>query len=164
MALESLTGSRIGVRVLRDEHHARVEAWYGEAASAAYQDRTIEELHSGSLVAITPPGDDAPIGLIEYEVRDGWLDIPFIALAKPYRGWGYGSEALRLVEKWAVREGVASRFRAAVDVRNGLGLYFWLRLGYRPAVGEFDWPSGGERDKMPMVREASGGVSGRSGD
>ena len=64
--------------------------------------------------------------------------MPFIALAKAYRGWGYGSEAVRLLEEWAVRERIAERFRADVDVRNGLGLYFWLRLGYRPADGGQD--------------------------
>ena len=96
------------------------------------------------------PEVDEPIGLLEYEMREGWLTVTFIALAKAYRGWGYGSEAVRLLEGWASREGVAERFRAEVDARNGLGLYFWLRLGYRPA----GWHADGGRDSMAMVREA----------
>jgi GNAT superfamily N-acetyltransferase len=61
--------------------------------------------------------------------------VEFIALAEAYRGWGYGSETVRLLEEWAIREELAERFRAEVSARNGLGLYFWLRLGYRPAEG-----------------------------
>ena len=37
-----------------------------------------------------------------------------------------------MLEEWAERKGVAKRFRAEVPLVNGLGLYFWLRLGYRP--------------------------------
>ena len=84
---------------------------------------------------------------------DGWLVTTFIALAKGHRGWGYGSEAVRLLEEWAAREVIATRFRAEVDLRNGLGLYFWLRLGYRPArKDEFGWQEEGEADRMAMVR------------
>ena len=32
------------------------------------------------------------------------LTVGFIALAKAYRGWGYGSEAVRLLEEWGLRE------------------------------------------------------------
>jgi hypothetical protein len=35
----------------------------------------------------------------------------------------------------AIERGLGERFRADVDVMNGLGLYFWLRLGYRPVEG-----------------------------
>jgi RimJ/RimL family protein N-acetyltransferase len=102
------------------------------------------------LFAITQAEADEPIGLAEYRLDGEWLTVPFIALAKAYRGWGYGSEAVRLLEEWAVREGRAERFRAEVDARNGLGLYFWLRLGYRPA----EWHAEGGRDSMAMVRTA----------
>lgn len=109
---------------------------------------------NGALV-IERTGADELVGIVEYEVEGGWLTLAFIALAKAYRGWGYGSEAVRLVEDWAIREEVAERFRADVPVSNGLGLYFWLRLGYRPAsAGEFDWQRDVARDKMPMVRWA----------
>ena len=56
----------------------------------------------------------------------------FIAVAPAYRGHGYGSEAIRTLEAEALRRGLASRLRADVHRANGLGFYFWLRLGYRP--------------------------------
>jgi len=40
-----------------------------------------------------------------------------------------------------------------VAVDNGLALYFWLRLGYRPAgAGESSWRPGLDKDIMSMVR------------
>jgi RimJ/RimL family protein N-acetyltransferase len=102
------------------------------------------------LFAITQAEADEPIGLIEYRLDGDWLTVAFIALAKAYRGWGYGSEAVRLVEEWAAREGLAERFRAEVDVRNGLGLYFWLRLGYRPLAAAKEG-----RAVLAMVRDAA---------
>jgi RimJ/RimL family protein N-acetyltransferase len=99
-------------------------------------------------LVIERQAESEPIGIVEYEATDRWLSVVFTALAKAYRGWGYGSEAVRLLEAWAVREGLAKRFRAKVDARNGLGLYFWLRLGYRPGASADDG-----RDAMTMIRE-----------
>ncbi len=82
---------------------------------------------------------DLAVGFVEYRVGDGaegWLTIVDIELEEGSRGWGYGSEAVRMVEEEAVRRGWARRFRAEVEARNGLGVYFWLRLGYRPGEGE----------------------------
>jgi len=153
MGARAIAGKRASLRAIGDEDMAAIDTWYGEAAKAAYQDRSPGELfagHNDTLLAIVRPDEDQPIGLLEYETGNGCLTVPFIALAKAYRGWGYGSEAMRLLEQWAVREGLAERFRAEVDARNGLGLYFWLRLGYRPA----GWHAEGERDSMAMVRES----------
>jgi len=101
------------------------------------------------VLMIERTGESEPVGLMEYGVRDGWLTVPFIALAKTYRGWGSGSEAVRLLEGWAMREGLAERFRVEVPVQNGLGLYFWLRLGYRPLAAAEEG-----RAVLAMVREA----------
>lgn len=49
------------------------------------------------------------------------------------------------MEEQATRLGLASRFRAPLDPDNGLSLYFWLRLGYRPAAAH---------DGIAMIREA----------
>jgi RimJ/RimL family protein N-acetyltransferase len=149
----------VNLRPLNEHDLAAIEIWYEEAARAAYESRSLAELWrsvregSNRLLAIERPDEDETIGLLEYAVRDAWLAVPFIALAKGYRGWGYGSEAVRLLEEWAVRQALATRFRAEVDVRNGLGLYFWLRLGYRPGrKDEFGWQEEGEADRMAMVR------------
>jgi len=153
MGARAIAVTRASLRAIGDEDLAAIDTWLGEAAKAAYENRTSREMFAGqndSLLAIVRSDDDQPIGLLEHEAGNGWLTVSFIALAKAYRGWGYGSEAVRLVEEWAVREGLAGRFRAEVDVRNGLGLYFWLRLGYRPA----GWHAEGGRDSMAMVRES----------
>jgi RimJ/RimL family protein N-acetyltransferase len=154
MGFVVLAGARVQLGDIGANDLTSVAAWYDEAAGAAYEERSIEELRAGAVFAIRHPKNGEPIGLLEYRRDGGWMVIPFIALARDYRGWGYGSEAVRLVEEWAVREEIAARFRAEVDVHNGLGLYFWLRLGYRPAsAGKFDWQGEEARDKMPMVRE-----------
>jgi GNAT superfamily N-acetyltransferase len=160
MGVDALVGSRVVLRALREEDVPGIGAWFGDAAETAHEERSVEDVaaHGGGLTIVQSGADEA-IGLVEYDSAGGWLTVRFIALAKTYRGWGYGSEAVRLVEEWALREGVAKRFRVLVDARNGLGLYFWLRLGYRPAsAGEFDWPSSGGRDMMPMVREGASGI------
>ena len=158
MGALAIAGKRASLRAIGDDDLAAIEVWYAEAATTAYDALRLEERRRQAesrdgLMAIARPDETEPIGLIQYQTsdsQDGWLTVPFIALAKAYRGWGYGSEAVRLLEEWAVREGLAKRFRAEVDARNGLGLYFWLRLGYRPA----GWHAEGGRDSMTMIRES----------
>jgi len=157
--LQRIAAIRVNLRTLHEHDLAAIEIWYEEAARAAYESRSLAELWrsaregSSGLLAIERADEDETIGLLEYAVRDAWLAVPFIALAKGYRGWGYGSEAVRLLEEWPASQRLATRFRAEVDVLNGLGLYFWLRLGYRSArKDEFGWQEEGEADRMAMVR------------
>ncbi len=143
-----------------------IERWYAEAASAVhgagyevgeqnlpYQIEEARGSGSGDLLVIEDAGEPGPIGLVDYR-RDwparGWLAVVFIALAKSYRGWGYGSEAVILLESEAEGAWGVRRFRAEVEVRNGLGLYFWLRLGYRPAAAATDER---RREVVSMVRD-----------
>jgi len=163
MAAEGrIDGRRVSLRSLHEADLAIIDAWYEEAARAAFEEREVEELgcqgvESAGLLAILRADEDEPIGLLEYKVNEGWMAVRFIGLAKAHRGWGYGSEAVRLLEEWALRERIAQRFRAEVDVRNGLGLYFWLRLGYRPAgLGELGSHDEGEAARMAMVRMVAG--------
>jgi RimJ/RimL family protein N-acetyltransferase len=164
MGFAADVGKRVSLRPIRDDDVAAIEVWLDEAVAAAgiphrlplSQDagegRSVDAGDSGVLV-IERMAENGPVGLVEYNVSDGWLTLPFIALAKVYRGWGYGSEAVRLFEEWAVDERLAERLRAEVSVRNGLGLYFWLRLGYRPGTS-----AGNGRDVMTMVREIQTGA------
>jgi len=104
----------------------------------------------GERWGIARARDVHEIGFVAFRVgqpEDGWLTIREIELEEGQRGWGYGSEAVRLLEGVAVERAWAERFRAEVDARNGLGLYFWLRLGYRPAAEE-----SGSSDTLAMVR------------
>ncbi|HKZ51107.1 MAG TPA: GNAT family N-acetyltransferase, partial [Dehalococcoidia bacterium] len=75
---------------------------------------------------------DRPLGFLGYELTGGWLTFRFLVLAPEEQGRGLGSEAVLLLEAEARRRGLARRFRAQAAPDNGLVLYFWLRLGYRP--------------------------------
>jgi GNAT superfamily N-acetyltransferase len=137
-----------------------IEEWWPEAAAAARGvrepvaldglHRMIDETGAGTLV-IARAEDSAPIGLLVYRLADGgWLELRFLAMAKALRGWGYGSEAVRLIEA----SGMARRYAARVADGNGLGLYFWLRMGYRPAdAGQLPQLDNEPEDGITMVRD-----------
>ncbi len=144
-------GARVSLRPFGEADPSEVGSWY--------EGRRLEEARSDpnvTLLAVTNRGDDAPIGVVGYRVgspEDGWLSFDFVAVEPRLRGLGLDSEAVRLLEEDALGRGLAGRFRAGVHQGNGLGLYFWLRLGYRPAVAaESPWPGGAPRDMMAMVR------------
>jgi RimJ/RimL family protein N-acetyltransferase len=157
--------ARITLRPIADDDTALIEPWYGEAATAALRldaPADIETLHrqiaeaaasNGELLVIVrPDSSDDVIGFVDYRLDEpatGWLTIRSIALASGQRGWGYGAEAVRLIEGRTNAE----HFLAGVDPRNGLGLYFWLRQGYRPArPGEIFWRAPDEGGIISMIR------------
>lgn len=72
------------------------------------------------------------IGSIEAHIDVEGATIESVVIEADRRGFGYGGEAVRLIEAWAEAKGV-DRFCASVDQTNGLGVYFLLRLGYRPS-------------------------------
>ena len=109
-----------------------------------------------SLLAITSREGGSIYGVLAYRLgypERGWLSVEAVAVEPGLSGQGYDTEAVRLLEAEALERGLAGRFCAPVRHDNGLGLYFWLRLGYRPATaGENPWPGGAPRDMMAMVR------------
>ena len=164
----SLTrGERIALRPLTEDDLAAVKPWYQEAVAAsrglpAADAPGIQNLYfemeaaqadpDAGLLAIVREADGTVIGLLDYQgnsLASDWLSVGFIALTEGERGWGYGSEAVRLLEA----EAKGGRLRANVDARNGLGLYFWLRLGYRPARPD-EVPGGPQSGMITMVRVA----------
>ena len=118
-----------------------------------------------SLLAITSREGDNIYGVLAYRLgypEEGWLSVEAVAVEPGLNGQGYDAEAVRLLEGEALERGLASRFWAAVRHDDGLGLYFWLRLGYRPAPpGESPWPGGAPRDIMAMIRVPGGADAGR---
>jgi hypothetical protein len=69
-----------------------------------------------------------PIGLVTYELDGGRLLIHELAIARDHRDRGFGAEAVYTIEMLSK----ASESIAFVPVTNGLAVYFWLRIGYRP--------------------------------
>ncbi len=156
----SLAGSRILLRHVADEDLPVIEDWWPEAAATVRGVREpiiVDELHvmiegaGAETLVITRAGDPSPIGLLVCGLPAvGWLEFRFLSLAEGLRGWGYGSEAVGLIED----SGRASRFAAEVYAGNGLGLFFWLRMGYRPAeAGELPWRKREPEGKIAMIRE-----------
>lgn len=151
--------NRIALRKAKRPDLFLVEAWYREAALAVDGGRVPEgdpdlagRFTEGGLWVISRTAHTAPIGLLDAAVgwpTNDWVTIEWLALAAGHRGWGYGSEAVRYIE--AKCRG--SRFLAQIDPRNGLGLYFWLRMGYRPArAEEIFWRSPDEGGIIAMIR------------
>jgi len=98
--------------------------------------------------------DGAVIGEVKCrggEPAAGWLTVRDIVVGEGWRGWGYGSEAVWLLEA----EAQAERFRADVEAGNGLALYFWLRLGYRPGA------AGGGAGRAPSRYHLDGPIGRR---
>ena len=98
------------------------------------------------------------VGALSARLTQGDLVWGWLAVAPAWRARGLAAAAAALVERAAVRAG-AGRARVRVSAANGVALYFWLRLGYRPlppsrasvALGH----DGDDREGTWMLRELS---------
>ncbi len=126
----TLSGSRVALRPMTGDDIASIEPWYGEAAAAVHG---LPPEEAGSIqnlyCQLEEAQSDLDAGLLVLT-----LTLGFILVAPELRGLGYGSKAVRALEAEALQLGLARRFRADVDMGNGLGFYFWLRLGYHAAT------------------------------
>ncbi len=130
------TGDRVALREATEEERAAL-GW--------------EAGHS--ILTITRPDKPPPAGAIAFTIEGDTLTVLRMEIAPEARGRGYGTEAVRLLERWAETERGLRRFEASVPVDQGLALYFWLRLGYRPAAAaEAVWRRDGEEGTISMVR------------
>lgn len=157
------TSGRVTLRPVRRADFWQIEPWYAEASAAVRggeldAEDTIEARFTkanGALLVVAAM-DKEPMGLVEYRVHEpaeGRLSVTFIALKNGRRGFGYGSEAVRALEAWAEKSHKVTSFLSEINPRNGLALYFWLRLGYRPAhAGEVFWRAPDERGIIAMIR------------
>ncbi len=137
-----LTGERVRLRPPAEDDLALLDSWYRPARGGMYGplDTAIPGESSALVIDIT--GRQQTAGLIEYRMGEparGWLTIVFMAIEPALRGWGYGSESVRLLEEAARQSGHAS-FCAPVTATSGLNVYFWLRLGYRLAHADDGLP------------------------
>jgi GNAT superfamily N-acetyltransferase len=109
------------------------------------------------LPANHPPGEASrdPTGVLTYRVdfpAAGWLTIDSLSLSPAHRGRGYGSEAVRAVEEFAAERGL-THVLAEIDAGEGLGFYFWLRLGFRPArLTEIFWRDPNRDGTVAVIR------------
>lgn len=82
---------------------------------------------------LRPPGTppDQPLGACAARIDGRELCWTWLAVDEAWRAYGFGGAAVPVIERAAARQGIASG-RVLVPARNGIALYFWLRLGYRP--------------------------------
>jgi len=123
-----IDGTRVRLRPARDDDIPAIAPWC-DGADVVRPEAAAREL------VITRAGADEPIGLLRYragEPAEGWVTIGCVVLAEEERRRGLGADAVQLFEEAVARRYGVRHFRAGVDAGNGLSLYFWLRLGYRP--------------------------------
>jgi GNAT superfamily N-acetyltransferase len=154
------TVGRVTLRLAKRGDFAAIERWYDSALALAHAERSLEvrfvdaKAAKCDLLAIVA-GDEV-VGLVDcrvHEPAEGWLTTVYIAVADGRRGFGYGSEAVRALEAWSEKAHKVTSFLAEIDPRNGLALYFWLRVGYRPAhAGEVFWRAPNEGGIIAMIR------------
>ena len=140
---ESAKSERVELRTAGDADLQAIATWYGEAVAIATGSSAAARPKGPQTLAILVAGRQEPAGVLEFaigEPSEGSLEVRFIAMERPMRGWGYGSEAVRLLEEISLERPGARRFWAAIRPANGLNVYFWLRLGYRTACPEDGLP------------------------
>ena len=146
--LSDLTGARVRLRAEEERDT--------EVAGALRRVLPGCESAAGERLVVERRSDGGAVGFVEFRRDDpekGWATVGAIAMADGERGWGYGSEAVRTIERHLEETAGARSFRAAVSKEIGLAFYFWLRQGYRPAVQEERWSGEGGGDIIWMVRE-----------
>ncbi|HEY8491760.1 MAG TPA: hypothetical protein VIO14_12295 [Dehalococcoidia bacterium] len=165
--LRSLTaaGPRVRLRPLAEGDRPLVEPWLAEAAAAVrgrgaprepcgFQELVRALAADGwSALFALDLGDGEPSGLLGCQLApDGdWCTFTFAALRAGRRVTGYGGEAVLALERRLREAGLAARFRAGVPHGNGLAVYFWLRIGYRPLLRSA-WEAGFAPGRTWMVR------------
>ena len=84
--------------------------------------------------------------------------IDALAVRRDLRNLGYGAEAVYALEE---AHPVSTSY-AATPRTNGLALYFWLRVGYRPVRADEDAERAADPDRLWLVRGVSPDRSGAS--
>jgi GNAT superfamily N-acetyltransferase len=141
-----IDGTRVRLRPARDDDVPAIAPWYDGA-------EVVRREATDGILVITRAGADEPIGLLRYragEPAEGCVTIGCVVLAGEARRRGLGADAVQLFEEAVARRYGVRHFRAGVNAGNGLALYFWLRLGYRPSVTTGDEQGAG---LLSVIRE-----------
>jgi hypothetical protein len=128
-----------------------IARWYDRATMLAGSPAPLNELLDSTgrrrTLVLTDGTNREPVGLILVALDDpepGWATVDLLAIARQEER-DIGALGVFLLEAHLQRE--ASHIRAAAPLDVALALYFWLRLGYRPAVFE---------GRLWMIRDLEG--------
>ena len=106
----------------------------------------------GCNVASVHLSDERPCGFVVVEVDGADHDaarIRALAIRRALRNLGYGGEVVEQLEAAVPRR----RWYAVVPRGNGLAVYFWLRIGYRPVRLDEDEALCRDPAQLWMMRE-----------
>jgi len=117
---------------------AALEPWFDRGWREVYGRGAVPVPDVGSWLAFPPAGGTmrlimlggAAIGFLVFAIGKGILTIHELAVAPAHRNRVYGAEAVYALE--AGEGSDCERACALVPRGNGLAIYFWLRIGYRP--------------------------------
>ena len=121
-----------------------IARWYAKAIVLAGSLAPLSELLCSTgrrrTLVLKDGANQGPLGLMAVTLDDpepGWATVDLLAIARQEERDMAGLGVFLLE---AHLQGEARYIRAAAPADVGLALYFWLRLGYRPAVsGEGLW-------------------------
>lgn len=117
---------------------ASVEAmrpWLEAAVAPEWSWDDLEAARAASEAVLITDGLENPIGCALLGLdspRPDHAIIRFLAVEPSRRYRGLGGEAGLAVERHARQRAGQKTFYAGVPEDRGLGVYFWLRLGYHP--------------------------------
>jgi hypothetical protein len=110
-----------------------------EAAGRRWPDARIDRIDIA-------PRDFA--GYIIWETTQREIAIRGVSIRRDQRNLGYGGEAV----EWLEASWPDCRFVAAVPRKNGLAVYFWLRVGFRPVREDENQARSRDPDFLWMLR------------
>lgn len=163
-----LCGSRVALRPLRPEDAPAVEPWLAEAVAAIDGVRptaatpaslsAFREVAAGrwpgAAIDVIIADRHGVNGLLVWRIRSASsragpaVEIDALAIRAGLRNLGYGAEAVLCLE--AVHP--SATMLAAVPRLNGLAIYFWLRMGYRPVRLDEEATLARDGERLWMVR------------
>lgn len=132
----------IALRPLTPDDALWLDAWLPDAASSVgYGAKTSADLRerAAESFVIARDGDDVGLAVTSFVAeRAGVAIIELVATVREYARVGSGMRAAAMIEDQLRARGVRTVYAPAPE-RNGISVYFWIRLGYRPLPRD-EWP------------------------
>lgn len=119
-----------------------LDAWLPDAArSVGYGAKTAADLGERATESFVIVRDGDEVGLVvasHVAERPGVAIIELVATTREHARLGSGMRAAAMMED-LLHAGGARAIYAPAPEQNGISVYFWIRLGYRP-LPRAEWP------------------------
>jgi aminoglycoside 6'-N-acetyltransferase len=140
--VSDIVGARVVLRPLTEEHRARMLEIFAEPSVASRWlgtiglEATVDGLYAhDDHVGFAILADDAVVGYIQYgeesdpDYRHASIDV---SLAERWQGRGLGSDAVRTLATWLVRERGHHRVTIDPAADNAPAIRAYEKAGFRP--------------------------------